>query len=163
MVGSNWSTSLKDTQHSILVGALATIATTTAMYWVSILVTREGLVTETLAWPMPALIYIGIILSTLGATLQSLIGPPRLLVAIANDDILPILKYFKATNNVEPHLTTLFIAFNGIACVVLGNPDLIWLVIAMFSLLCYVGVNLSCFLLDLLNEPSWRPRWKFHR
>lgn len=32
----------------------------------------------------------------------------------------------------------------------------------MFFLLCYAGVNLSCFLLDLLDAPSWRPRWKFH-
>ncbi|KAG9149721.1 hypothetical protein Leryth_012434 [Lithospermum erythrorhizon] len=32
----------------------------------------------------------------------------------------------------------------------------------MFYLLCYAGVNLSCFLLDLLDAPSWRPRWKFH-
>ncbi|GAQ80413.1 cation-chloride co-transporter protein [Klebsormidium nitens] len=32
----------------------------------------------------------------------------------------------------------------------------------MFFLLCYAGVNLSCFLLDLLDAPSWRPRWKWH-
>ncbi|KAL8162230.1 hypothetical protein V2J09_013719 [Rumex salicifolius] len=54
------------------------------------------LITATVAWPFPAIIYVGIILSTLGAALQSLTGAPRLLAAIANDDILPVLNYFKA-------------------------------------------------------------------
>jgi len=114
------------------------------------------------AWPVPAIIYVGIILSTLGAALQNLTGAPRLLAAIANDDILPVLKYFKVTEGGEPHLATLFTAFLCIGCVVIGNLDLITPTITMFFLLCYTGVNLSCFLLDLLDAPSWRPRWKFH-
>ncbi|KAM0821955.1 hypothetical protein ACQ4PT_071831 [Festuca glaucescens] len=120
------------------------------------------LLTATVAWPAPAVIYIGIILSTLGAALQSLTGAPRLLVAIANDDILPILNYFKAYEGSEPHLATLFTSFICIGCVVIGNLDLITPTITMFFLLCYAGVNLSCFLLDLLDAPSWRPRWKLH-
>lgn len=115
-----------------------------------------------MAWPVPAVIYVGIILSTLGAALQSLTGAPRLLAAIANDDILPVLNYFKVSEGGEPHLATLFTAFICICCVVIGNLDLITPTITMFFLLCYAGVNLSCFLLDLLDAPSWRPRWKFH-
>lgn len=120
------------------------------------------LLTAAVAWPVPAIIYVGIILSTLGAALQSLTGAPRLLAAIANDDILPVLKYFKTADGGEPHLATLFTAFICIGCVVIGNLDLITPTITMFFLLCYAGVNLSCFLLDLLDAPSWRPRWKFH-
>jgi solute carrier family 12 (potassium/chloride transporter), member 4/6 len=107
-------------------------------------------------------IYIGIILWTLGAALQSLTGAPRLLAAIANDDILPVLHYFKVSDGVEPYVATLFTAFICIACVVIGNLDLITPTITMFILLCYAGVNLSCFLLNLLDAPSWHPRWKFH-
>ena len=120
------------------------------------------LLTATLAWPVPVVVQIGIILSTLGAALQSLTGAPRLLAAIANDDILPVLKYFKAPDSVEPHLATLFTMLICACCVILGNLDLITPVITMFFLMCYGGVNLSCFLLDLLDAPSWRPRWKFH-
>ncbi|XP_068665152.1 cation-chloride cotransporter 1 isoform X2 [Aristolochia californica] len=172
MAGSNRSASLRDTQRSIPIGTLAATLTTTAMYLISVLLfgalaTREELLTDRLltasvAWPVPAIIYIGIILSTLGAALQSLTGAPRLLAAIANDDILPILKYFKAADGGEPHLATLFTVFICIVCVVIGNLDLITPTITMFFLLCYAGVNLSCFLLDLLDAPSWRPRWKFH-
>ncbi|KAL3344130.1 hypothetical protein AABB24_023525 [Solanum stoloniferum] len=172
MAGSNRSASLKDTQHSIPIGTLAATLTTSALYLVSVLffgsvATRDKLLTDRLltasiAWPFPAIVYVGIILSTLGAALQSLTGAPRLLAAIANDDILPVLNYFKVVDGGEPHVATFFTAFICIGCVVIGNLDLISPTITMFYLLCYAGVNLSCFLLDLLDAPSWRPRWKFH-
>ncbi|KAK3155580.1 hypothetical protein QOZ80_2BG0205110 [Eleusine coracana subsp. coracana] len=172
MAGSNRSASLKDTQRSIPVGTLYATISTTVMYLISVflfgaLATREELLADrllaaTIAWPAPAVIYIGIILSTLGAALQSMTGAPRLLAAIANDDILPVLNCFKAYEGTEPHVATLFTSFICIACVVIGNLDLITPTITMFFLLCYAGVNLSCFLLDLLDAPSWRPRWKFH-
>ncbi|KAM1561620.1 hypothetical protein ACFX1Z_004727 [Malus domestica] len=172
MAGSNRSASLKDTQRSIPIGTLAATLSTTAMYLVSVLLfgalaTREKLLTDRLlsariAWPFPVFIYIGIILSTLGAALQSLTGAPRLLAAIANDDILPVLNYFRVSEGNEPHIATLFTALLCIGCVIIGNLDLITPTITMFFLLCYAGVNLSCFLLDLLDAPSWRPRWKFH-
>ncbi|KAF7006122.1 hypothetical protein CFC21_021187 [Triticum aestivum] len=172
MAGSNRSASLKDTQSSIPIGTLYATLLTTMMYLLSVflfgaLATRQELLTDrlltaTVAWPAPAVIHIGIILSTLGAALQSLTGAPRLLVAIANDDILPVLNCFKAYEGSEPHVATLFTSFICISCVVIGNLDLITPTITMFFLLCYAGVNLSCFLLDLLDAPSWRPRWKLH-
>ncbi|KAB2051299.1 hypothetical protein ES319_A12G046200v1 [Gossypium barbadense] len=172
MAGSNRSASLKDTQRSIPIGTLAATLTTTGLYLVSVLLfgavaTRDKLLTDrlltaTIAWPFPAIIHIGIILSTLGAALQSLTGAPRLLAAISNDDILPVLNYFKVAEGSEPYMATLFTAFICMGCVIIGNLDLITPTVTMFFLLCYSGVNLSCFLLDLLDAPSWRPRWKFH-
>ncbi|KAM0009072.1 putative amino acid permease/ SLC12A domain, SLC12A transporter family [Helianthus debilis subsp. tardiflorus] len=172
MAGSNRSSSLKNTQRSIPIGTLAATLTTTFMYIISVFLfgsvaTREKLYTDrlltaTIAWPSSSIIYVGIILSTLGAALQSLTGAPRLLAAIANDNILPLLNYFKVADGSEPHIATLFTAILCIGCVIIGNLDLISPTITMFYLLCYAGVNLSCFLLDLLDAPSWRPRWKFH-
>ncbi|CAH1417337.1 unnamed protein product [Lactuca virosa] len=142
MAGSNRSASLKDTQREKLY--------------------TDRLLTATIAWPSSTIIYVGIVLSTLGAALQSLTGAPRLLAAIANDNILPVLNYFKVPDTGEPHVATLFTTLLCIGCVIIGNLDLISPTITMFYLLCYAGVNLSCFLLDLLDAPSWRPRWKFH-
>ncbi|GJU29266.1 reverse transcriptase domain-containing protein [Tanacetum coccineum] len=110
------------------------------------------------AWPSSAIIYIDIILLTLGAALRSLTGALRLLAAIANDDILPVLNYFTGANGGEPHIAMFFTTFLCIARVMIGNLDLISPTIIMFYLLCYAGVNLSCFLLDLLDAPSWCPR-----
>lgn len=172
MAGSNRSASLKDTQRSIPLGTLSAIVMTTSIYVVAIcmfgaVATRNELLTDRLltasvAWPIPAVVQIGIILSTLGAALQSLMGAPRLLAAIANDEILPVLNIFRVADGQEPHLATGFTLLICCGCVIIGNLDYITPVITMFFLLCYCGVNLSCFLLDLLDAPSWRPRWKFH-
>ncbi|MBA0856380.1 hypothetical protein Goshw_027548 [Gossypium schwendimanii] len=172
MAGSNRSASLKDTQRSIPVGTLSATLVTTLLYLVSVFLfgavaNREKLLTDrlltaTIAWPFPVVIRVGIILSTLGAALQSLTGAPRLLAAIANDDILPVLNCFRVADTSEPHIATLFTTVICMGCVVIGNLDLITPTVTMFFLLCYSGVNLSCFLLDLLDAPSWRPRWKFH-
>ncbi|XP_024376501.1 cation-chloride cotransporter 1 [Physcomitrium patens] len=172
MAGSNRSGSLKDTQRSIPRGTLSAIAATTTLYLVSVVMfgavasrnelLTDRLLTATIAWPVPWVVQVAIVLSTLGAALQSLTGAPRLLAAIANDDIIPVLKYFKASDDEEPYYAMIFTMFICAGCVVLGNLDLISPVTTMFFLLCYGGVNLSCFLLDLLDAPSWRPRFKFH-
>ncbi|GJP42960.1 hypothetical protein CLOM_g2480 [Closterium sp. NIES-68] len=172
MAGSNRSASLKDTQKSIPIGTLWAIGTTTLLYVFAVfmfgsvalrdLLLTDRLLTATLAWPSPAVVYIGIILSTLGAAMQNLMSAPRLLTAIANDDILPILDWFKTEEGQEPYLATLCTLLICAGFVCIGDVDYVTPVITMFFLLCYLGVNLSCFLLDLLDAPSWRPRWKWH-
>lgn len=52
----------------------------------------RNLVVGTLAWPSPWVIVIGSFFSTCGAGLQSLTGAPRLLQAIAKDNIIPFLR-----------------------------------------------------------------------
>jgi potassium/chloride transporter 4/5/6 len=105
---------------------------------------------------------VGITLSTLGAALQSLTGAPALLAAIANDEILPIFNFIKSKEASEPYRAICITLLLCALCCLIGNLDLITPIITMFFLLCYAGVNLSCFLLDLLDAPSWRPRWKWH-
>lgn len=51
-----------------------------------------NLVIGTLAWPSPWVIVFGSFFSTCGAGLQSLTGAPRLLQAIARDEIIPFLR-----------------------------------------------------------------------
>jgi len=52
----------------------------------------NNLIVTDVGWPVPHLIFAGIMLSTLGAGLQSLAGAPRLLAAIARDDLIPVLR-----------------------------------------------------------------------
>lgn len=53
---------------------------------------KGNLVVGTLAWPSPWVIVIGSFFSTCGAGLQSLTGAPRLLQAIAKDNVIPFLR-----------------------------------------------------------------------
>lgn len=57
------------------------------------------LVVANMAWPNQWVILIGSFLSTLGAGLQSLTGAPRLLQAIAKDEIIPFLAPFAVSSS----------------------------------------------------------------
>lgn len=101
MAGSNRSGVLKTPSKSIPTGTLAAIAVTTTLYVVFVWafgtsINREFLYEEKLAvalvaWPSVTVVKIGIILSSVGAALQSLTGAPRLLYAIAQDGTVPLL------------------------------------------------------------------------
>lgn len=83
-----------------------------------------------IAWPNQWVILVGSFLSTLGAGLQSLTGAPRLLQAIAKDEIIPFLAPFaKSSKRGEPVralLLTLVICQCGI---LLGKFYLIFITI----------------------------------
>mmetsp|Transcript_69726 Transcript_69726/g.220759 ORF Transcript_69726/g.220759 Transcript_69726/m.220759 type:complete len:1075 (+) Transcript_69726:77-3301(+) len=172
MAGSNRSGALKDAQQSIPKGTIAAQVTTSAIYVASIFMfgsvavretlLSERLLTTRLAWPAAEVASVGIILSTLGAGLQSLSGAPKLLQAMANDDVIPFLKPLKSPDGTEGRKCLLVTAAITGGCVLIGNLDLITPVITMFFLMCYFGVNFSCFLLDIMDSPNWRPRWKFY-
>ena len=116
-----------------------------------------------IAWPYPFLIVIGSLLSTMGAALQSLTSAPRLLQAIAQDNIIPFLNDFAHMDSrgepVRALLLTLVIAETA---VLIGNLDFIAPILTMFFLMCYMFVNLACTLQSLLKTPNWRPRFKFY-
>ncbi len=115
-----------------------------------------------LAWPNKWVIMVGAFLSTLGAGLQSLTSAPRLLQAVAKDDVIPFLKPLATSFRGEPFralMVTLCLCECGI---LLGNVDYLTPLIAMFFLMCYAFVNTACALQTLLKAPSWRPRYKFY-
>lgn len=60
---------------------------------------KGNLVVGTLAWPTPWVIVIGSFFSTCGAGLQSLTGAPRLLQAIAKDNIIPFLRVSSSSSS----------------------------------------------------------------
>lgn len=178
MAGSNRSGDLKDAQKSIPIGTLAAIATTSVIYLTCILffggtiarpVLRDqlgdsygGLAVAKLAFPTEWLILIGALLSTIGAALQTLTGAPRLLQAIAMDNLIPILKFFTKTFRNEPTLAliaTVMLAEVGILIAVL---DFVAPILTMFFLMLYLSVNASTAIQSILKAPNWRPRFKLY-
>ena len=90
MAGSNRSGDLHDAQRSIPKGTLAATLITSLLYLTTTVLygavaDRDTLAVDTyilsakISWPHPIIVRVGIILSTLGAALQSLTGAPRLL------------------------------------------------------------------------------------
>ncbi|XP_069797206.1 solute carrier family 12 member 6-like isoform X2 [Narcine bancroftii] len=180
MAGSNRSGDLKDAQKSIPMGTILAIVTTSLVYISTIIlfgtcmdgvVLRDKfggavngtLVVGTLSWPSHWVILLGSFFSTCGAGLQSLTGAPRLLQAIAKDNIVPFLRIFgKEKVNGEPTwalLLTVVIAELGI---LIASLDMVAPILSMFFLMCYLFVNLACALQTLLRTPNWRPRFRYY-
>ncbi|KAM8900342.1 solute carrier family 12 member 6 isoform 2-T4 [Spinachia spinachia] len=180
MAGSNRSGDLKDAQRSIPIGTILAIITTSIVYLTSVVLfgacidgvvlrdkfgdsVRGQLVVGTLAWPSPWVIVIGSFFSTCGAGLQSLTGAPRLLQAIAKDNIIPFLRVFgHGKANGEPTWALLLTAFIAELGILIASLDLVAPILTMFFLMCYLFVNLACGLQTLLRSPNWRPRFSYY-
>ncbi|XP_041375746.1 solute carrier family 12 member 4-like [Gigantopelta aegis] len=180
MAGSNRSGDLADAQKSIPTGTILAIATTSFVYVTTVFFFAaciEGpllrdkygisiggnMLIGKLAWPNEWVIMIGSFLSTLGAGLQSLTGAPRLLQAIAKDNVIPFLSVFKkTTKRGEPFRALLLTAAISELGILLASLDYIAPIITMFFLMCYGFVNMACALQTLLQTPSWRPRFRFY-
>ena len=97
------------------------------------------MVASLIVWPHPYFMVVGSFLSTIGAGLQSLTGAPRLLQAIAKDNVIPFLSPFAAgKKNGEPTWSlflTVLIAEIGILIAVL---DYVAPILTMFFLMCYM-------------------------
>ncbi|XP_078731882.1 solute carrier family 12 member 4-like [Lampetra fluviatilis] len=180
MAGSNRSGDLKDAQKSIPIGTIMAIATTSTVYLTSVILfgacvegvvlrdkfgeaVRGNLVVGTLAWPSPWVIVIGSFFSTCGAGLQSLTGAPRLLQAIAKDNIIPFLQVFgHGKANGEPTWALLLTAGIAELGILIASLDMVAPILSMFFLMCYMFVNLACAVQTLLRTPNWRPRFKYY-
>ncbi|KAJ8261569.1 hypothetical protein GJAV_G00155830 [Gymnothorax javanicus] len=180
MAGSNRSGDLRDAQRSIPIGTILAILTTSLIYLSSVVLfgaSVEGvvlrdkfgdslggtLVVGALSWPSPWLIVIGSFFSTCGAGLQSLTGAPRLLQAIAKDNIVPFLRVFgEGKANGEPTWALLLTALITELGILIASLDLVAPILSMFFLMCYLFVNLACALQTLLRTPNWRPRFSYY-
>ena len=179
MAGSNRSGDLKDAQKSIPIGTIAAILTTSTIYLTCVLffggsvagfVLRDqfgdsigGLVVAELAWPINWIILIGGLLSTVGAGLQSLTGAPRLLQAIAKDDLIFFLKLFgRSLVGGEPTYALILTFILSECGVLIASVDAVAPILTMFFLMCYMFVNLATALQSLLRAPNWRPRFRYY-
>nr|CDJ86943.1 Amino acid permease-associated region domain containing protein [Haemonchus contortus] len=179
MAGSNRSGNLRDASRSIPLGTLAAQISTSTVYLVGVMVfgasvsemfirdkygqsAMSKLTISEIAWPFPIVILFGCLGATIGAGMQSLTGAPRLLQAIAFDDVIPFLKPFRKMDSrgepIRAIFITILICWMGILIAVIEN---ITALITQFFLMCYLGVNTACALQSLLKSPGWRPSFRY--
>ncbi|CAG5105787.1 Oidioi.mRNA.OKI2018_I69.chr1.g2453.t2.cds [Oikopleura dioica] len=164
MAGSNRSGDLKDAQDSIPKEPSPLLR---QLQWFTFFAHSSGdggkLVASVLVWPHPYFMVIGAFLSTIGAGLQSLTGAPRLLQAIAKDNVIPFLSFFAGGKaNGEPTWALLLTALIAESGIIIAELDAVAPILTMFFLMCYMFVNLACVLQILLRTPSWRPRFRYY-
>ena len=171
--GANRASSLRDPTTAIPNGTLGAICFSYFMY-LSMLILWAGVgpreylqmahgQIDVLFWPSVVMGQVGIIVSSLGQALQCLVVAPRLLASIAESGAISRLKPLGKKIGGEPKFALLTTYVIGNCLCMLGSLNLIAPLLSMCFLLCYACMNFNSFILDILKDPHWRPKWRwFH-
>ncbi|MBT9314203.1 APC family permease [Leptothoe spongobia] len=172
MSGVNMSGDLKDPKKAIPMGTLAAVGVGYAIYMIiPILLINRADNASLLADPLimrkmafwGGAILLGVWGATLSSALGSILGAPRVLQALARDNILP--KRLRWLGNGhgpadEPRLGTLFTLGVVLAVVCIGDLDAIAPVLTMFFLTTYMVLNVAAGIEGFLQSPSFRPTFR---
>ena len=181
MSGVNMSGDLKDPIRSIPKGTLAAVIVGYVIYMAIpfILVVRTPTASQALLNPNELVmkrialggqyvidsIVLGVWGATLSSAIGSILGAPRILQALARDNILPSsLRWLGKGNGPtdDPRLGTMFTLGIVLAVVMMGSLDAIAPVLSMFFLTTYLVLNVAAGLEGFLQSPSFRPTFKVH-
>jgi amino acid transporter len=110
-------------------------------------------------------ILIGVWGATLSSAVGSILGAPRVLQALAKDDVLPGFLRWTGKGSGEgdvPRRGTLFTLAIVLLAVYFGDLNLIAPVLTMFFLTTYGILNIAAGTERFLGSPSFRPTFKVH-
>ncbi len=173
MAGANLSGDLRNPRKSIPQGTMSSILITMVIYIVlayviarvstSIELRDNQMIMVDKALFGPAVL-IGIMGATFSSALGSMLGAPRILQALAEQETIPFSKIFaKKTKANEPRNAIIFSGLVVILALVLGNLDFLASLITMFFLITYGMLNLVVFIQQSMKIISFRPTFKVPR
>ncbi len=172
MAGANMSGDLRNPGKSLPRGTFLAIAFTGLVYLsVGLLLggTRpqseliaNNFILQDIAWSA-VLILAGVLAATLSSALGSMMGAPRILQALARDDVFPRIKFFARGRGKlnEPRNATVLTFAIAQAGILLRDLDVIAPIITMFFMITYGTLNLACFYESITKNPSYRPTFRF--
>ncbi|MEO8440697.1 MAG: amino acid permease [Spartobacteria bacterium] len=171
MAGVNMSGDLKNPARSIPRGTLAAIGFTAVVYLAMAIVfgastPRNALLERPLVIldvaRSPLLINAGIFAATLSSALGSMMGAPRIMQALARDNIFPRLRPLALGSGAsnEPRRATVLTLLIAQVAIVFGDLNAIAPIITMFFMVTYGTINLACFYESATRNPSYRPSFK---
>jgi len=183
LAGVNMSGDLKDPARSLVRGTMAAIAVGFFIYLLEILLCGgsqqrgdlqaqpfEMLVKNAL-WGTGFLVMGGVFAATISSAVGSFLGAPRVLQALARDQIFPILGIFGhgSKDKDEPRYglaLTLGLTLGIIFLMGGGDSmsafDMIAAIVSMFFLCTYGMINFAAFVESFGANPSFRPRFRFY-
>lgn len=174
MAGVNMSGDLKTPKKSIPTGTFAAIGVGYLIYMALpfILAMRadtdsllnDPLVMRNISFWGDAIL-VGVWGATLSSAVGSILGAPRVLQALAKDQILPpFLRWLGKGSGEEdtPRLGTIFTMAIALLAVWFGDLNLIAPVLTMFFLTTYGVLNVAAGTERFLGSPSFRPTFRVH-
>jgi amino acid transporter len=179
--GVNMSGDLKEPERSIPSGTLVAILVGSAVYLLNIVVSggstlRADLINDPFgsllaqAGPVSFAVVAGVFAAALSSAIGSLLGAPRILQALARDEIFPGLGFFSkgTVKGDEPRRGLVLSYVLGIGVLGLaggggggGALNQVAIVLSMFFLFAYGMTNAAAFIEQFSRNPSFRPRFKY--
>jgi amino acid transporter len=172
MAGANMSGDLKNPARSIPIGTLAAVGVTAVVYLTQTVclagarpsseLIGDNLVIRAISqWPL--LITAGVFAATLSSALGSMMGAPRILQALARDEVFGWLKFLGVGSGAarEPRRATVVTFLIAQAAVMLGDLDAIAPIITMFFMITYGLLNLATYTEAVTKNPSYRPTFRY--
>ncbi|MGK7911245.1 MAG: amino acid permease [Synechococcus sp.] len=165
--GVNLSGELENSRRSIPVGTLGAIAVSSAIYvamccWMAQAGSPNRLVEDyTIAidrslWP-PAVL-LGLLAATFSAALSSLVGAPRILLALSRDRAIPGYRWLsEISRNGEPRRSLAVAGAIAFLALLLRDLNAIAPFITLFFLITYATVNFVVLLETCLGLMNFRP------
>ena len=167
MAGVNMSGELSDPRKSIPRGTLVAVVLTGFIYVVlifvaAILATPQELVSEYTIFIDKAIwkpiVIAGLLGATFSSALSSMVGAPRILLALGQKNILPKSKFFsKVGKSGEPRNAIYFSILVVIISLLMRDLNAIAPWITMFFLITYAMINVVVLIEQSLGLPSFRP------
>lgn len=104
------------------------------------------------------LILAGVMGATLSSALGSILGAPRIFLALAEDKIVPFHRFFAKVNKKgNPSNAVLLTTIIVVAGLILGDLNTVASLLTMFFLISYGMINLTVFIEKAIKIPSFRP------
>lgn len=170
MAGANMSGELKNPRRSIPLGTLSSIAVTMLIY-ISLayfcarfipqseLRTSYASMVDNALWPF--LVVCGILAATFSSALASLVGAPRILLALAEQKTVPLSKFFQAkTAANEPRNALIVTGVIVLVSILTLNLNALASLITMFFLITYGTLNFVVFVQQSMKMISFRPTFR---
>jgi amino acid transporter len=138
------------------------IATTTYFFFSSDALKTDPFLLLKISWP-PGLVSMGVCAATLSSALGALLGGPRILQSLSQDQITPKL-FAKSYGPLQEPRYAIGLTFCLSLILVLSTDiDQIIPIYTMICLINYGLLNLTAFISTKINAPSWRPDYKVHK
>ena len=170
--GLSMSGDLKNPEKSLPWGTLSAIIVSYVIYlaiptFLSFLnLDENSLLTNSLIMRDVArwgpLVICGLWGAALSSALGALLGAPRTLQALAKDSVIPpwIGRGYGKQN--DPRFATAISFAVALMGILLGDLNIIAPVLSMFFLTSYGLLNFSAAFGGMMNNPSWRPKFRVH-
>lgn len=172
MAGANMSGDLRDPQRAIPKGTIAAILVTALLYAIMLVVLAAARPLSELSKnneavfeisPWPALITLGVFAATLSSALGAMMGAPRILAALARDNIFPSFRPLGLLSgkNREPRVAIVITFLLSSLLILAGDLNTIAPLITMSFMLTYGLINLATFYEGVTKNPSYRPTFRY--